>query len=200
MELNRQERKGPLIIISGPSGTGKSTIIRRLLADPQLRLRLSISATTRNPRPGEEEGKDYYFWTREKFLKGIDQGDFLEWAEVFGNLYGSLRAKVDEDRAFGWGVVLEIDVQGAEQVRRICPEVVSIFVKAPSLEIYEDRLRGRGTESEEAIQRRVEGARRELEEADKYTYQVVNDRLDVAIGEIIAILRKILEVKNHNAG
>jgi guanylate kinase len=182
--------KGPLIIISGPSGSGKSTIVRRLLKEEGPRLRLSVSATTRERRKGEVAGRHYHFWTREQFQRAIDDGAFLESAEVFGNLYGTPRSEVDPFRDRGEGVLLEIDVQGAEQVRRACPDAVSIFLRAPSLEVYEERLRRRGTESEEVIRRRVEGARRELERAGEYDYQVVNDDLETAVQETLSIIRR----------
>jgi guanylate kinase len=182
--------KGPLIILSGPSGTGKSTVIRRLLAAHDLPLRLSVSVTTRQPRAGEVDGVDYHFWTRECFEQEIRAGGFLEWAEVFGALYGTLRREVEPVREQGQGVLLEIDVQGAAQVRGHCPEAVSIFLKAPSLETYEQRLRKRHTEREAALQRRLEGARRELARAGEYDHQVVNDDLDRAVVEVEGIIRR----------
>jgi guanylate kinase len=183
---------GPLLIISGPSGSGKSTVISRLLAPGDLRLRLSVSATTRKPRAGEREGADYHFWAREQFAAAVEAGGFLEWAEVFGNCYGTLRDEVTPFREQGWGVLLDIDVQGAAQVRAKCPDAVSVFLRAASLETYEARLRKRGTETEEAIQRRLAGARRELEDAPKYDFQVINEDLDAAVRDLRAILRQRL--------
>lgn len=183
--------KGPLIIISGPSGSGKSTIVSRLLEEEGPRLRLSVSATTRAPRPGEVDGQHYHFWTRERFQREIAAGSFLEWAEVFGNLYGTPKAEVEPYRERGIGVLLEIDVQGAAQVRAACPDAVSIFLKAPSLEVYEERLRRRGTESEEVIRRRVEEARRELAHAGEYDYQVVNDDLERAVRATREIIHQL---------
>jgi guanylate kinase len=186
--------KGPLIILSGPSGSGKSTIIRRLLANETLPLRLSVSVTTRQERPGEVDGRDYHFWPRERFLRERDADGFLEWAEVFGCLYGTLKQEVEPYRDKGQGVILEIDVQGAQQVRRRCPDAVSIFLRASShddaeeLRTLEQRLRQRGTESEQAIEKRLQGARRELARAGEYDYQVVNDNLDRAVADIQTIL------------
>ena len=134
--------RGPLIIVSGPSGSGKSTVIQRLLADPPGPLRLSVSATTRPPRPGEIDEVDYHFWTRERFEQELEAGAFLEHAIVHGaDCYGTLAAEVGPHLEQGTGVILDIDVQGAEQVRRIWPTHVSVFLKAPSMEEYERRLR-----------------------------------------------------------
>src|SRR6266511_1453427 len=139
--------KGPMIILSGPSGVGKSTVIRQLLAVKEFPLRLSVSATTREKRPGEQDGREYHFWKRERFQEAIAAGAFLEWAEVFGKYYGTLRSEVEPYRE-----------QGAAQVRQKCPDAVSIFLRASSLDTEEElktleaRLRKRGTESEEAMQ------------------------------------------------
>ncbi|HXG10897.1 MAG TPA: guanylate kinase [Gemmataceae bacterium] len=180
---------GPLIILSGPSGSGKSTVLRRLLEPGDLPVRLSVSATTRPPRPGERDGVDYHFWTRERFEQEIREGAFLEWAQVHGNYYGTLRREVEPYRARGTGVLLDIDVQGAAQVRSRCPDSYGIFLQAPSLEVLEQRLRARGTESEEAIQRRLATARRELEHVGAYQQVVVNDDLD----RTVAALRQIIQ-------
>jgi guanylate kinase len=190
-------KKGPLLIVSGPSGVGKSEILRRLLARKDLPLRLSVSATTRPPRAGEVDGVNYHFWTRAQFEEGIRAGAFLEWAEVFGRMYGTLRREVQAHREAGVGVILEIDVQGAAQVRRLCPDAVSIFLLAPSIEIYEQRLRQRRTESEEAIRVRVDGARRELACADQYDFRVVNDDLDHAVAEVETIARRQFGELDH---
>jgi guanylate kinase len=179
---------GPLIIVSGPSGVGKSTIIRRLLSDPPGPLRLSVSATTREARPAERDGADYYFWTRERFAAEVAAGAFLEHAVVHGQEYGTLRSEVDPHRRAGVGVLLDIDVQGAEQVRRIEPDHVSVFLRAPSIEEYERRLRHRGTEDEAKIQRRLKAARAELALADSYSYQIVNEDVNAATTELRSIV------------
>jgi guanylate kinase len=190
--------QAPLFILSGPSGSGKSTVIRRALAGAGLPLRLSVSATTRSPRPGERDGVEYHFWTRQHFEETVAAGLFLEHAEVHGNLYGTPRSEVDPYRAEGVGVILDIDVQGAAQVRRKCPDVVTIFLRTSDFETYEQRLRARHTESEEAIQRRLNGARRELDRASEYQYQVLNDNLADAVAELRAIVRDHFE-RNGNA-
>lgn len=179
---------GPLIIVSGPSGVGKSSLIRNLLNDPPKPLRLSVSATTRQPRPHEHEGIDYYFWSPERFAAGIAAGEFLEHAVVHGQRYGTLRSEVEPFRRQGIGVVLDIDVQGAEQVRAIEPDHTSVFIRAPSLEDYERRLRGRASESGMEIERRLAAARAELALAPTYSYQIVNDDLAKAVAELRAIV------------
>jgi guanylate kinase len=189
--------RAPLIILSGPSGVGKSVVIARLLAAESPRLRLSVSATTRRPRDGEIDGRSYHFWTRARFEQGLRDGEFLEYAEVFGNYYGSLRREVQPYREQGIGVLMDIDVQGAAQVRRQCPDAVSIFLRPPSLEVLEQRLRARGTETEAAIQRRLQGARQELERAGEYDYQVINDALETAVADVRAILQRHFEGESH---
>ncbi len=184
---------GPLIIVSGPSGSGKSTLVERLLATPGWPLRLSVSVTTRSPRPAERDGVHYRFWDRERFDREVRQGGFLEWAEVHGNCYGTLKEEVEPYRARGQGVVLDIDVNGWRQVKDKCPDAVSIFVRTSSPEVLERRLRERGTETEEAIQRRLQGAARELAFADQYDHQVINDDLNKAVADVRAIVGPLLE-------
>jgi guanylate kinase len=176
--------KGPLIILSGPSGSGKSTIIARLLKESGLPLRLSVSATTRRPRDYEREGVHYYFWTREEFQKQLRAGAFLEHAEVNGQWYGTLGREVDEYRAAGVGVLLDIDVQGAAQVRARYPDCLSFFIRASAPEAYEQRLRKRGTESDEQIALRLATARRELERANEFDEVIVNDDLETAVAHV----------------
>ncbi len=187
----------PLIIVSGPSGSGKTTVISRLLTECPLPLRLSVSATTRPPRPGESDGIHYHFWTRERFEDELLKGSFLEHAEVHGNYYGTLRAEVEPYRAQGVMVLLDIDVQGAAQVRRQCMDVVSVFLQTSSLAAYEDRLRRRGTEDEAALQRRLAAAQRELAQAGQYDYAVTNDNLDEAVAQMGAILQRHWERYKH---
>jgi guanylate kinase len=189
--------KAPLFILSGPSGSGKSTVLQRLLAEGDPPLRQSVSATTRQPRPSERDGVHYHFWTQERFGAAQKAGDLLESAEVFGNWYGTPRSEVEPHRQKGIGVILAIDVQGAGQVRLKCPDVVTIFLRTSSLEVYERRLRARGTESEETIQRRLQGARRELEHVGEYQYVVINDVLDTAVAELRQIVRRHFQGRDH---
>lgn len=185
-----QTNRGPLIILSGPSGSGKSTVLRSLLADPALKLRLSVSATTRSPRPGECDGVEYHFWTRARFEQAIADGAFLEWAEVVGNYYGTLRSEVEPYREQGIGTVLDIDVQGAAQVRKQCPDNTSVFLRTSTMEVLEERLRNRGTETEAVIQKRLANARRELARASEYDIQVVNDDLATAVAELRVLIER----------
>jgi guanylate kinase len=180
----------PLFILSGPSGSGKSTVLNRVLAEEPLPLRVSVSVTTRQPRGRERDGVDYHFWSRERFEAEVQAGAFLEWANVFGNLYGTLRSEVEPYREQGVGVFLDVDVQGAAKVRQQCPDVVTVFLRTSSPEIYEQRLRARGTETEAAIQRRLEGARRELARVNEYQYVVINDDLDMAVAELRSITHR----------
>jgi guanylate kinase len=163
-------------------------VVARLLAQGDLPLRLSVSATTRPPRAGEQDGVHYYFWARDRFEEAIRAGEFLEYAEVHGNYYGTLWREVEPYRRQGVGVLLDIDVQGAAQVRRLCPDHVSVFLLTPSEAVYEQRLRGRGTETEAAIQRRLATAREELTHAGEYHYRVVNDKLEAAVAALKEIV------------
>jgi guanylate kinase len=190
---------GPLIIISGPSGSGKSTLIDGLVAEKAWPLRLSVSATTRPPRDREIDGVHYHFWTREQFLREREQGGFLEWAEVYGNLYGTPQREVAPHRRRGDGVILDIDTKGWEQVKRLCPEALSVFVRASSLAEYERRLRARGTETEEQIRRRLRAAEGELARAAEYDYEVINDDLPTAAARLRDIVRPLFE-RNRDAG
>jgi guanylate kinase len=187
----------PLLIVSGPSGSGKSTVIARLLAQGDWPLRLSVSATTRAPRPGEQDGVHYHFCTRERFVDELNHDAFLEWAEVHGNYYGTLRREVLPLREEGLMVILDIDVQGFRQVRQRCADVVSVFLRTSSLETYAERLRRRGTEDEAGIGRRLAAARRELAHAGEYDFQVVNDDLETAVAEMSRIVRRYLEGDSH---
>ncbi len=179
-----------LVVLSGPSGVGKSTLLRRVLERFPERLRVGVSATTRSPRPGEAEGADYYFLSPEEFGRRRQAGEFLECFEVFGrgHWYGTLLSEVTPSREDPKWVILDIDVDGAAKVRDLLPGVLSIFLHPGSEEELERRLRSRATESEEAIQRRLEVARREIERAGEYQYTVINDSLDRAVQRIGDIL------------
>jgi guanylate kinase len=185
--------KGPLIVLSGPSGSGKSTIVDYLLRQTGWPLRLSVSVTTRPPRGNEQEGIHYYFWDRERFFKERDADSFLEWADVYGNYYGTLRREIEPHREKGTGVLLDIDVKGWMQVKRQCPDAVSIFVRAPSLEVYEQRLRERGTDSEPVIQRRLQAAQAEESQRHEYQHEVVNDQLQATLENIHRIVKPLFE-------
>jgi guanylate kinase len=177
---------GRLVVISGAAGSGKSTLVHHLLARPGLRIRRSVSATTREPRSGEVHGVDYLFMTRPEFEAGRDQ--FLEWAEVHGHLYGTPLEGVRLALARGTCIVLVIDVQGAMNVRKLVPDALLIFIHAPDPQTLEARLRARGTDDESTILRRLANARREIAQAESYDYQIVNDDLDRAVNDLAAIL------------
>lgn len=187
-------RKGLLILISGPSGTGKGTVCD-LLRQKHPEISYSISATTRQPRPGEQDGVNYYFYTKEKFQEMIDQGQLLEWAEVYGNFYGTPKQKVLDRLEAGEDILLEIDTQGALNVMKVMPEGLFIFLLPPSLEELAARLKGRGTETEESLHRRLGAAVDEIKLATKYRYVVVNDKVDDA-QETIA---NIIEAEHHRS-
>ena len=184
--MGTAEKKGKLFIISGPSGTGKGTICKALLERNDIEI--SISMTTRAPREGEIHGVSYYFATREEFEKTIAEGGFLEYADVFGNYYGTPKAMVVEKLEQGRDVVLEIDVQGAINAKKVYPESVLIFILPPSLEELRARIVGRGTETEDVINLRLSKALEEMSYIDKYDYYVVTDVIDDAIIRTEAIM------------
>jgi guanylate kinase len=180
-------RSGLLFIVSAPSGTGKTTVVQRLV-EQMPNLKMSRSYTSRVARPGEADGVDYNFVTRQRFESMIAAGDFLEWAEVFGNLYGTCASDTDRDRAAGVDVMLVIDVQGARQVRAACPDAATVFVMPPSFQILEQRLRGRSKDTEPQIQRRLAVAREEVAAFTEYDYVVVNDELEAAVDRLSGIV------------
>ncbi|MHC4402462.1 MAG: guanylate kinase [Planctomycetota bacterium] len=184
--------RGKLVVVSGPSGAGKTTVLKRVFDAAPVPLAASVSATTRPPRPGEADGVDYHFLTREEFERRRRRGDFLECFQVFGKdcWYGTLQSEVAPSLEAGKWVILDIDVQGALSVMERYPEAVTIFVQPSSLEVLEERLRGRRTESEQAVQSRLRRAPEELAMADCYTYQVINDDVDQAVREICDILTR----------
>lgn len=179
--------EGRLFVISGPSAVGKGTIVKELL-DADENLRVSVSATTRAPRAGETDGVSYYFLTKEEFKEKIDNGGFLEWAEVHGNFYGTPKAPVEKLLAEGKDVILEIDVQGAMQVKESGGEGAYIFILPPSMEELRNRINNRGTETEEAIALRMSKAAGEIAYVDRYDYFVINDDLQEAINTVKAIM------------
>lgn len=181
------KRKGCLIVVSGASGTGKGTVCAELLKR-RTSLRYSISATTRNPRNGEQDGVQYFFHSRESFEKMIADGGLLEWADVYGNYYGTPKAPIERSLEEGQDILLEIDTQGALNVMEKMPDGVFVFLLPPSLKELERRLRSRGTDAEEAIVRRLDSARGEIAAAKKYGYVVVNDVVKDAVDTIDAIL------------
>jgi guanylate kinase len=180
-------REPLLIVIAAPSGGGKSTVLRRVFAEVP-GLLFSISHTTRAPRKGEENGREYFFTDKDRFRELVAQDAFLEWAEVHANLYGTTRGELDRARSLSRDLVLDIDVQGAAQVVKSHPSALTIFLKPPSLEILKARLRGRASESEEALAVRLRNAEAELARAGEFKHVVVNDDLDTAVNEVKAIL------------
>lgn len=181
------ENKGVLIIISGPSGAGKGTICKALL-EKHNDLFLSVSATTREPRKGEVNGVNYYFLTKEEFKSKIEEGDFLEWAEVYGNYYGTPKSKVQEMIDSGKNVILEIDIQGALKVKENSEEGVFIFILPPSMEELKHRIINRGSETPESLLERFNSAYKEINYISKYNYGIVNDTVESAVNKIENIL------------
>ncbi len=186
--MKTMNQKGLLLVVSGPSGCGKGTVLSRVFAK-QPNTYYSVSATTRPPRPGEENGVQYYFLTREAFEERIASGQMLEYAQYAGNYYGTPAQAVDAQLAQGKNVVLEIEVQGAKQVKLRRPDAVMVFIMPPSMKELRHRLQERGTEAQEVIQRRMDTARLEMPQAKDYDYIVFNDTVEEAAEDICAILR-----------
>jgi guanylate kinase len=186
------KKRGLLIVISGPSGVGKDTLIKRLL-DLDRNLRYSVSCTTRAPRPNEVDGVDYTFVSRERFQQLVDEGAFLEYASYNGNLYGTLAERVERARADGHDIVLKIEVQGAEQVRKRVPDAILIFVVPPSVDELVRRQVKRNTETTQDMTARREIATREMEYSSRYDHVVVNDELEHAVAEVLRIIQQARE-------
>ena len=195
--------EGVLYIVSAPSGAGKTSLVKALLkTDPTIRL--SVSYTTRPPRPGETDGRDYHFVNRERFEIMLAEGEFLEHAEVYGNFYGTSKDSIGRDLNAGRDVLLEIDWQGAEQVRQHFPQSASIFILPPSFNALRTRLAGRGQDSDEVIERRLAAAAHDVAHADAFDYIIVNDDFDHALQDLVAITRSIRleaarQLKRHTA-
>ncbi|MFA6920929.1 MAG: guanylate kinase [Gallionella sp.] len=178
---------GSLFVISAPSGAGKTSLVHALLANNR-QIDLSVSYTTRPPREGEQDGVAYHFVSREAFIDMAGRGEFLESAEVYGNFYGTSQSWISQEMAKDRDILLEIDWQGAAQVRRLFPECVSIFILPPSLEALEQRLNGRGTDSVEVISRRMAAVREDVAHVAEFDYVIINDNLNEALGEFNAVV------------
>lgn len=187
--MNENSDKGLLIVLSGPSGVGKGTVCAAVFRQ-DADMVLSVSATTRRPRPMDVDGKTYHFLSREDFLARREQGGFLEWAEVYGNLYGTLRSEVERLRQAGKNVVLEIDTQGAMQIMKSCPDCVSVFIMPPSLEELRNRIVGRGTESPEVLALRLSKAESEMAMAKHYDCVLVNEDVERTATELLSFIRQ----------
>ncbi len=201
-------RKGQLIVVSGPSGVGKGTVLGEYLSSRE-NIAYSVSATTRSPRPGEQDGVHYFFLSKEAFQQTANSGGMLEYANYNGNFYGTPKAPVEQKRAQGIDVVLEIEVQGALQVKKVCPDALLIFIAPPSFAELQSRLTGRHTEDEQTVANRLAIAKGELEQAYQYDYVVVNDTVAQAVQRLELIveanrynmhnMKEFLDEVNHNA-
>ena len=194
--------KGNVFIVCAPSGAGKTSLVRELLArDPNVHL--SVSYTTRVPRPGEQGGRDYHFVTRPEFQAMLERAEFLESAEVHGNLYGSSQAWIEAHRGRGHDIVLEIDWQGAQQVRKVIPEAMGIFILPPSLEVLRQRMMDRRQDSAAIIERRLKAARGEIAHLEEFDYVIINNNFDEAVGDLASIvrsarLRLLAQIERHS--
>jgi guanylate kinase len=187
------KKNGLLIVISGPSGVGKGTVIKEVMKDPELNLSYSVSMTTREKREGEQEGVNYYYVSREQFEKTRDEGGLLEWTEFVGNYYGTPLSEIERLRSEGKNALLEIEVEGCRQVKEKVPDALTIFIVPPSLKELENRIRGRRTEAEEIVQQRLAKASKELEMTGQYRYVVCNDDIQLAADIIRVIIRHHME-------
>lgn len=183
------QREPKLFVISGPSGAGKGTLVSRI-REQHPALGLTVSATTREPRPGEVDGESYYFLSDDEFARRVDADEFVEWAEVHGHRYGTLVSEVTSNLDAGRSLILEIDVQGAFQVKKRFPDAILIFIMPPSLEVLAERLSARGTETEESLSLRLANAKAEIELAPRYDDVVINDDLDDATAELLQVIQQ----------
>ena len=186
-DSRNQMNRGMLIVVSSPSGGGKGTLIDRVLKTVP-NVSYSVSFTTRAPRPAEEDGREYFFIERATFEKMIERGEFLEWADVYGHLYGTSCKQVERERAAGHDIILEIDVQGAESIREKLTDVVSIFILPPSFELLRERLLARGTDSAEALEKRMRGAPSEVEQYRHFQYVILNDDINRASQQLGSVI------------